>query len=260
MITKEKLLTSITNLTWNSLAYKMLSHGIKDYVDLIGVNYTFDPINDHVMTTNSSLFEPYKALAMWLWYKKGDRRDKSICDVFEEYKHCIDKEHKAFNSNYGYYAFACGGLDLCIDRLIENSSTRQAMFCINHNYAMSKGSIDKLCTNTIHFMICGYSGDLAPTLEMIVQMRSSNFLTLLPYDAFMFTMFYGYVFRALAKHYSELILGKIRMQVASLHLYEEDIMNIKPATKIPNRLIGDFVNDNNWMLQTEKNLLNSIRK
>ena len=122
---------------------------------------------------------------------------------FPEYKYCIDKNHKKFNSNYGYYAKK--GLSNCINELLSKKSSRQACFMINNNTAMEPSSIDKLCTNAIMFFIRGNC------LHMIVQMRSSNLLTLLPYDMFIFSIWYAKVYNALISEYPMLRLAQIKV-------------------------------------------------
>lgn len=210
----------ISNTHWRHVFYDL--HWSKDdYSEKIGANYFFDPVTDHIMSNNSTLFDIKKAAAMYFWYKSGNRSDHSIIKYFEEYKKCVDEWHPMFNSNYGYYAYTLGGLNNCVAKLLKDKNTRQACFCINNNEAMGFSSIDKLCTNVIHFFIRD------KLLEMVVQMRSSNFITLLPYDAFMFSVFYMQVYKYLKREYKWLGTGLIHMQVATLHLYKHDIEAIK---------------------------------
>lgn len=257
-------LLSITNNTWDKLYYKLASKvDDKGYSEIIGANYIINPKTDCIMTINSSLFEPKKALCMLDWYLNGLRSDMTILDCFSEYNRCIDANHASFNSNYGYYAFKKKLLDVCVSRLRENPATRQAMFCINNNKAMSDNSIDKLCTNTIQFFLRDI-GKKELALEMVVQMRSSNFITLLPYDAFMFSVFYAYVlhnyniYRAVRA-----CPGKIRMQVASLHLYTKDVENIKIYNilgRIDNDILNIKANDATWLNDLKRNLRKAINK
>lgn len=217
---------SFLSYSWTEIFCDIVKNNINgsnDYYECLHYTYSFNPLIDYIMSINSSLFNARKAAAMYFWYKKGDPYDNSIIKYFDEYEHCINEEHKCFNSNYGIYAFSNRQLDLCIKRLTKDPNTRQAMFCINNNSAMSDKSIDKLCTNTVQFFIRNN------TLDAIIQMRSSNFITLLPYDAFMFSVFYAYVYNALAqkKKFSTLNSGNIFMQVASLHFYKKDFDNIK---------------------------------
>ena len=181
-----------TNRHWLAVYWRCLSQDNfpfddAKYHESIGIDYALNPLYDHVASQNMSVFDPKKAAAMYFWYKMADREDTSIIKYFPEYKRCIDKNHKKFNSNYG-------------------------------NTAMGPSSIDKLCTNAIMFFIRGNC------LHMIVQMRSSNFLTLLPYDMFIFSTWYAKVYNALISEYPMLRLAQIKVQVASLHYYQTDFV------------------------------------
>ena len=212
--------------------------GDYEYVECLNASFSFNPNKSHVMTEVCTVFDPKKAAAMYMWYKTANRLDKSIIRYFDEYKGLTDFLHPAFNSNYGFYAYSKGqGLDLCVSRLIKDSYTRQACFCINNNDAMSDISIDKLCTNTIHFFIRNN------VLIMNVQMRSSNFLTLLPYDAFMFSVFFAEVYNRLKTlKYKKLKIGKINMQIASLHLYPIDFSKYEYRSNVVKPYYIDFNN------------------
>lgn len=233
----------ISNAKWHDtfnkyFGFKVEAKVPKEYMENVGVTLTVNPTTDHIMTTlNSKLFDIKKAAAMYFWYKKASAKDTSILSYFDEYKCCIDDEHKEFNSNYGIYAYKRKGLKHCINTLLTDMNSRQACFCINNNIAMSEKSIDKLCTNTIHFLIrdTPYRQKVKTVeLKMIVQMRSSNFLTLLPYDNFMFSVFHWEVYHELKKKYENLAPGPIIIQVASLHCYRADyeaiIENEEPET------------------------------
>lgn len=249
-----KLEHFVSNKRWlNVYEWTLLGKWKKGpYVESIGAHYYFNPVTDHIMSNNSTLFDIKKAAAMYFWYRRGDRTDDSIIKYFNEYKKCIDENHNLFNSNYGYYAYTQNGLQKCIDELIYNRASRQACFCINSNIAMSESSIDKVCTNVIHFFIRDNS------LRMVVQMRSSNFVTLLPYDAFMFSVFYMHVYKKLKHEYSELKTGIVDMQVASLHYFTHNVSKLKllKEPQIQERII-DFESEN-CEAELEKYLLNKL--
>ena len=196
-----------TNRHWLAVYWRCLSQDNfpfddAKYHESIGIDYALNPLYDHVASQNISVFDPKKAAAMYFWYKMADREDTSITKYFSEYKRCIDKNHKKLNSNYGFYAKE--GLKRCINE--------------NNNTAMGPNSIDKLCTNAIMFFIRGNC------LHMIVQMRSSNLLALLPYDMFIFSTWYAKVYNALISEYPMLRLAQIKVQVASLHYYQTDFV------------------------------------
>lgn len=185
-------------------------------VESICAQYELHPIIDQVASMNKLVFDPKKAAAMYFWYKSANRKDKSIVKYFEEYKSCVDDAHQWFNSNYGVYAYKQHGIQRCIDVLLMQSNSRQACFCINNNSAMAPDSIDKLCTNVVQFFI------RENQLIMLVQMRSSNALTLLPYDFFIFCVWYAQVYNKLIQVYPNLKIENIIIQVASLHYYNSD--------------------------------------
>ena len=225
----------ITNKKWASIFNKFFSFKVdakkkENYMEAVAISYTFNPLTDHIMTTvNKELFDIRKAAAMYFWYKKANAKDVSILNYFNEYKNCIDKSHTTFNSNYGIYVYKRKGLKRCIDILSNDKYSRHACICINNNVAMGEKSIDKLCTNTIQFFIrpnAGFSNIKSVSLRMIVQMRSSNFLTLLPYDAFMFSVFYWEAYHELKEYYNDLKPSSIQIQVASLHCYRQDYERI----------------------------------
>lgn len=149
---------------------------------------------------------------MFNWYKKADPTDDSIIEYFSEYKDCISPTHPVFRSNYGVYMYAESGLYKCYNELVNNSLSRRACVVINDRAVMQNdGEIDKLCTNAIHYFIDG------KYLNCVVQMRSSDMATLLPYDAFMFSVFFVELWQMLKSHYAWLQPGCITMQVANAH-------------------------------------------
>lgn len=259
-----KLNEYITSAHWRNIFKQLVNPNNKTRIykdtvfELIGFQYSFNPKKDFIISRNTSVFQIIKAKKMYQWYKSKDIYDKSIVNYFPEYRSCFYGGNKAkCNSNYGSYAFSSNGLDLCIKRLKYDYLTRHACFCINNNKAMT--SPDKLCTNAIQFRI---SNDRR--LKMVIQMRSSNFLTLLPYDIFNFTIFYAYVYDALKETYKKLKTSNIIVQVNSLHCYLSDIERIKRYTLVynnidlsyPDKLI-DF-SKNNIIKNLETNLENYV--
>lgn len=214
---------------WNIVfdTFKLNCSTENGYYECLNYSYRISPIIDYCMSYFTNLFDIDKAKAVFNWYKNRDSRDHSIEKYFNEYKHCTDDTHLDFNSNYGLYAYSEEGLDKCIKRLAEKRNTRQAMFCINNNEAMSDKSIDKLCTNTVQFFIRDNK------LIMIVQMRASNLLTLLPYDSFMFCYWYFYVFNKLYNEYNikDLINDYIYISAATIHYYDSNLDNIENQDK-----------------------------
>lgn len=219
--------------TYKDFRSKMNTYN--DYNEVINFSYRIHPLNGYYMSNKSNLFIKEKARAVYYWYKNKDSRDHSIEQYFDEYKRCTDESHPDFNSNYGLYAYSENGLDKCIERLAKDNMTRQAMFCINNNEAMSDRSIDKLCTNTVHFFIRNNK------LIMNVNMRASNFITLLPYDSFMFCFWYFYVYNKLyiEHNMTNLKIDYINMNVSTIHFYDKNLDNIV-ATETDESIEGLF--------------------
>lgn len=224
------------------------------YCEYIGANIEIDPVIDHIVSNKKSLFDPEKAAAMYFWYKKADRADKSIIKYFPEYKRCVNESHPLFNSNYGIYAN--NGLKRCIAVLKVNRNSRHACFMINNNDAMDWNSIDKLCTNAIMFFIQNNK------LKMIVQMRSSNALTLLPYDNFIFCTWYAKVYNALIEEYPELLTSTLEYQIANLHFFSNDLIGKSSYTSIT-ALDSIFKKEDlcshNFELELEKKLVSFFK-
>ncbi len=215
----------ITNKTWDGVYKRFLNESsvdLKGYREAVGFSFKFSPVEDNMMSRCDAIFDIEKAANMFFWYRHADSKDTSIIEYFDEYAKCIDENHNTFNSNYGVHFYKNGGIQHIIKELTNNPFSRRACFCINNNAVIyDDNEIDKLCTNTIQFIIH------EAKLEMIVQMRSSNFLTLLPYDAFMFSVFYLNVFSALKSHFGIIMPGMITMQIGSLHTYSERLNEIQ---------------------------------
>lgn len=249
-----------TNTSWQKIIKK--NFGQIDYAkcgtynDSIACEYKIDMINDHVASLNKSVFDLRKAAAMYFWYKAADSSDTSIIRFFPEYKHCIDSNHPNFNSNYGVYAKV--GLKNCIESLIQDKDTRQACFMINNNDAMSKNSIDKLCTNAIMFFITKDN-----ELKMVIQMRSSNLLTLLPYDMFIFSTWYVYVYNTLIRTYHNLKTTIAKIQVGSLHFYSKDLLSklfTMNSVNNTDKLFTKYdLTNHNFILDLESKLLSFLK-
>lgn len=238
---------------WLSILQDIYNEGHKydNYIEALNFHYSLDPFNDYFMSDRSNIFDKEKAKAIYNWYKKHNSKDHSIEKYFDEYKHCTDDTHLDFNSNYGIYAYSEYGLDKCAERLAKDNMSRQAVFCINNNEAMSDRSIDKLCTNTIHFFIRDNR------LIMIVNMRASNFVTLLPYDSFIFCFWYFYVFNKLYNEYHIKTLERdyIYITASTIHFYLENTYKINIHDK-DHTLYGlfDDYKDKDFINKFEKKL------
>lgn len=184
------------------------------------VCYTFEPtFGNSIVSYNRQWLNPKKFAAVYKWYHEANPKHSWITKYFKEYEHCVDVAHDVFRSNYGVYVYGEHLLDYCYEELRRNINSRRACMVINDRSIMLNDSeIDKLCTNAIHFFIRNNY------LQCVVQMRSSNMATLLPYDAFMFSVFMAELWQKLhANCYEFLIPGSIKMQIADAHMTLADL-------------------------------------
>ena len=171
-----------------------------------------------VMSRDRVWLDPEKFMAIYRWYHEADPTALWIMDYFDEYKNCVYPTHMVYRSNYGVYVYKEKGLQYCFEELVRNPESRRACIVINDKAIMqSDAEIDKLCTNAINYYIDGVY------LKCVVQMRSSNMATLLPYDAFMFAVFHAELWQMLRKVYAWICPGDIVMQVANAHLTMKDL-------------------------------------
>ena len=184
------------------------------------IQFIFEPYKGNaVVSHNGKWLKPEKFAAIYNWYHNADPKDASITKYFKEYSSCIDVAHNIFRSNYGVYVYGQGMLDDCAKELTRNANSRRACIVINdRNIMLNDGEIDKLCTNAIHFFIRnGY-------LRCVVQMRSSNMVTLLPYDIFMFSIFMAELWQKLhSTCYGKLVPGSMTVQIADAHITLDDL-------------------------------------
>lgn len=208
-----------------------------------------NPVKDAILFNNTSLFNAEKAISMLDWYLKADTRDKSIVSQFPEYEKCFFSTRNGAltdegwcNSNYGQYIFGnSNSLWRCIETLTEDPESRHACIMINSREAML--SHDKLCTNAIQFII-----DRNNRLNVIIQMRSSNALTLLPYDHLMFCIFTLILYAHVKEiRCGNLKLGYITYQIACLHVYKDDI-----ESKLGKNSTGTLIKDADTIFDLEK--------
>ena len=207
------------------------------------------PVKNAILFNNTALFDIKKAISMLDWYLKADTRDRSIVNQFPEYEKCFFSTRNGTltdegwcNSNYGQYVFGgSNSLWWCIETLTENPESRHACIMINSREAML--SHDKLCTNAIQFII-----NRNNELEVIIQMRSSNALTLLPYDNLMFCIFTLILYAHLKEiKCGNLKLGYMTYQIACLHTYKGDVEN-----KLGENAAGVPIKDTETIFDLEK--------
>lgn len=270
MVTQKDYRTGIYfNEAWTNM-YKQFfatSTKIGQMVECLDFSFAFMPDRDNCVTNVRTLLDTKKLAAMYTWYMKGDRSDRSILNFFDEYKSCIDEKcgNAMFNSNYGYYVLEEGQLDRCAYYLERNKLSRHATVCINNNTAMQTYSLDKLCTNTFQFFIRDNE------LLMRIHMRSSNIMSMLPYDVFMACVFYQKLYIRLVKKYKDLTVGECILRADSAHYYLSNLDQLSKACFVAKCFTDPFKGcdtstylmerpfwDDNFELELNKRLLKCL--
>lgn len=218
----EKVLVGVKdNLQWTDFYCQIkndcLTYDVSydKYHECIGFNFDIE-VDKAIMSYNSFHIKE-KSDAMWKWYLTGDKYDASILHWFKEYERCRDLKHPYFNSNYGQYIFKDKRLDRIIEELTVRPMSRHALLFINSDENQTSKEIDKLCTNCIQFYLRDNK------LHMVIQMRASNVITLLPYDNDCFYKVYMIVYEYFKKRNENIEMGTMHYQISSAHYYESNL-------------------------------------
>ena len=224
----EKILDNIKNNTqWMIFYHKFINdccvyeQNDNKYYECLGFNFDINADSNFAVMPYNAFHKKEKSDAMWNWYLTGDKYNDSILKWFSEYERCRDSNHDYFNSNYGQYIFKDKRLSRVIEELLQNPMTRHALMFINSDENQTSKEIDKLCTNCFQFYIRDNK------LHMVIQMRASNIITLLPYDNDCFHKVYMIVYEQTKKKYIELETGFMHYQISSAHFYESNLEKIE---------------------------------
>jgi thymidylate synthase len=138
------------------------------------------------------------------------------------------------NSNYGVYVFNEGQLGTAIHRLVNDSTSRQAMILFNRPIVNISDTRDHICTTSLQFLIRDNK------LITISTMRSNDFWNGLSYDVPFFMLLKLIVFEHLARFYPTLAVGPFYHNVGSMHVYEESWHALKRISSDPIRDVHTF--------------------
>ena len=182
-------------------------------------NYTFtidSPLNR--LPSSSALpgeFSLLTAAARFAWMMAGSDRLDSIGHYSDGVKRFSDDEFVVPGSSYGARLFyARPGLDQItnvVETLRQDRSSRRAMATIFQPEDTARESSDIPCTYGLSFLVRG------DQLHATTIMRSNNAWTLLPYNAFEFTLLAEVVACRVG-----VLLGSYTHHCISLHLYQND--------------------------------------
>ena len=159
-------------------AFRHYKNYIKDYgVDFDDTRALFNIgfyINNPMSNLISCADRNWKwdyAEAEWQWYLSGDRNVNKLGELYGKVPDIWNKMSDAFgnvNSNYGQQWIRGRQLDRVIEKLKDNSNTRQAAISIYDGKEINDYEFDTPCTYAVQFTI--YDGHL----NMCVTMRSND--------------------------------------------------------------------------------------
>ena len=132
--------------------------------------YMSDPKDRKIINRERNWKEDY-AEAEWQWYLSGDPKVSTLGEIYgkipEIWKRMADPNGKV-NSNYGYQWERNSQLDMVLEMLRQNPSTRQACVSIYDGKEITDYAYDTPCTYAIQFTIVNNR------LDMCVTMRSND--------------------------------------------------------------------------------------
>lgn len=118
---------------------------------------------------------------------------------------------------FGAYGYRLGyQIEECMQKMVNDKHTRQAVATIYDREDVFAETKDLPCNINLQFIIRNNA------LNLIVTSRSSDFMTGLPIDAFHWQLLLVLVGNQLLATYSDLQIGDITYNIASLHVYEAD--------------------------------------
>lgn len=150
-----------------------------------------------------------------LWYLRGNRFDKSICEVAGAWNTLVQPDG-GINSNYGQDIFEGPRLfDWVIEELSRDIHSRRAVMPIGRADMLSKDNSDHRCTMYIAYAI------RKNTLHQTVHMRSNDIIYGLTNDVFFFGLLHQMVWVKLKAIYPSLGIGVYTHCADSMHVYEK---------------------------------------
>lgn len=184
--------------------------------ELLNVQLIFNPIINGISIyshKDTRAFPIKFAIAefAWIMAKSNDL----------EFINKFNKVMGLFSDNgytlFGAYGYRLGGqISACIGKLKNDKYSRQAFAAIYNRYDIFANTKDVPCNTSLQFCIRNNE------LILIVNSRSSDFITGLPIDAFHWQLLLSLVYQELRQTYPELSNGRVVYNIASLHIYSTD--------------------------------------
>lgn len=209
--------------TWRLLLDNILGTGHMTYprglkcMEIMNVTTAF-PMHKPIVTTPARALGYRFLFAEAFWILSGDNRVAAIAPFSKMISNFSDNGVTFFGA---YGPKIHDQINYVVEALRADKNTRQAVMTIwRENPPKSK---DIPCTVSVQWLIRD------DRIYCIDSMRSSDAWLGWPYDVFNFTMLTSYIMLHLRELYPNLKLGELFMNLASSHLYEENIDKAKQA-------------------------------
>ena len=159
-------------------AFRYYKNYIKDYgvqfddtQALFNIGFYINNPMDNLISDADRNWKWDYAEAEWQWYLSGDRNVNKLGELYGKVPDIWNKMSDAFgnvNSNYGQQWIRGRQLDRVIEKLRDNSNTRQAAISIYDGKEINDYEFDTPCTYAVQFTV--FKGKL----DMCVTMRSND--------------------------------------------------------------------------------------
>ena len=161
------------NEAYEYLHDKIIQEGV-DFADtkaLFNVGFYITDSQDNKIINKERNWKEDYAEAEWKWYLSENRNISKLGEIYgktpEIWKRMAD-ENGDVNSNYGWQWGRNDQIDMVVEMLKQNSSTRQACLSVYDGKEISSYAFDTPCTYAVQFTIVNNR------LDMCVTMRSND--------------------------------------------------------------------------------------
>lgn len=195
--------------------------------ELIASGFTVEHPNNMIDTIRCA--STRYAIAELIWYWAGSNSLNWI-NKFSNFWNELSDDGETSNSAYGYIIhkkFGFNQIDKVVKEFKHDKNTRRATIKINTPRTSVFGDLkdlsdtaDEFCTLSLQFLIRD------DKLDMIVNMRSNDLWTGLPYDSVYFVSIMDEILDRLKDAYPELEKGTYTHFAGSIHIYQRDLKKV----------------------------------
>lgn len=207
-----------TNNAWLKLIYETMTKGKTVEVrgstikELLNPSITVDPLWPFITFEARNYNIDYCKMELQ-WKINAGRFDDRIEKHAKMWSQ-VKNDDGSFNSNYGVYWFAKGGVKTAVLQLVNDRHTRRASIPMLSADHVEMHIRDSVCTEAMTFLIRD------DKLHCFVHMRSSDQVFGLGTDIPSFSLVQRLVLALISDEYPEVTMGNLTITAASSHIYE----------------------------------------